>query len=1162
MPTPTETMPLEMAVELDWKRAQAGVKQWETGWKRSQKLIEKASQRSMKGAGKAVGDFYHKWRGGQKQGISDLQALTKRQHELSAAYLETQREVVNLGKAQKEISAKGGKADAAALARIVEKKKQAEALTKVQIDALTKVRAEKAGVTEKIKDLEIDFDTEEFVKAAEDAGRALISPLTALRSKDLPGFLGALSKGGMKMGSLAGDALLERAAKMKEGGAISKAGGAGIEKMVGMFSKLAPLIGIVSSLTVAFVKLLIDAEATVKEINKEVLATASTGQYLTRSFGNAGTAAEMLKGTLKDISDAALSLNNIGWGITKETHTAVISALTAEGVSLRTLEQQYGALNAQTNEYSKSFGSITEMAVTYSRLMGVSLQEIATLQGEMMTEMGKSVLDVQRDFSMMRQEADAAGISENKFFAMIRGVSADLSLYNTRIEDAVHLLGALGKVMSPRNAQQFMSTAMNAYKGMSFQEKVQHSLLAGPEKVAKIVAADIASKNESLAKSIAEAGGGTAKEIADKTAELQSALKSGNDQAVKGAIDALEKTPGKAQQGTLRGALSMLDLEKKRSKGGLVGNAAALGQVNAVGAVEARYAAATHFGKPGEGIGGEAGPGVAGMSADEVQSMVQMADQVKDLRAALMAKADKDGKKKWEQATWQEILATDVDGQKSAEEAAKKAAEDAAKEAEFAQKQGENINTVTDKIGVLVDWALGKFYGLFKGLYDMLAQSPVFGGDAAKRQMQLIRAVEDSKDKDTSSALSAAGGDAWKFRGELMKSDGMKRVLSEMNTGGQAGQVAKQDFLGAASADEMRDTIQKDLGQGFQDRLVKAYEAAQKNDPSLETVSSYGVMTDTSKMQAALGQMSEEDQQKFVEKLGHWMDPAKLAKLLPELKATTGTAGTPPVTPAPPTSTQPTTPPLGTTKPVEGAAPKAPLAPSPPAGPPAAGPPPAGPPPPPPAQQVAAFDATVKSAVQLSSQTAALEQMGISSETANELLDTQKGTLDNIYHALRQRGIKVEKFGNDKAKDAVHDAVLDAAREALVEYYLLQQTPEADVMKAIQGGMGSKDVMTKIHKQTQNTGKPGLNAPEPLTATATGGIVTGVTDGLAQVRAAAGEGLASVGRGETIVPAGGGGGGGTTARVTVEFRGDAKRMMQVVASDTYATNRSRERRGS
>ena len=135
MPTPTETMPLEMAVELDWKRAQAGVKQWETGWKRSQKLIEKASQRSMKGAGKAVGDFYHKWRGGQKQGISDLQALTKRQHELSAAYLETQREVVNLGKAQKEISAKGGKADAAALARIVEKKKQAEALTKVQIDA-------------------------------------------------------------------------------------------------------------------------------------------------------------------------------------------------------------------------------------------------------------------------------------------------------------------------------------------------------------------------------------------------------------------------------------------------------------------------------------------------------------------------------------------------------------------------------------------------------------------------------------------------------------------------------------------------------------------------------------------------------------------------------------------------------------------------------------------------------------------------------------------------------------------------------------------------------------------------------------------------------------------------------------------------------------------
>ena len=1121
MPTPTETMPLVIGVETDFSASDTGVKNWDKQWRKAMTRMEKASQKSMKGTGKAIADFHEKLSGAQKKWGPEFAKGQQRLEALTTAFHRTALEVNDL---TAEIEGYGKASTASAKEAVANLTQQREALKKLNEERAASVEATQEKLDE-IKETHLSFDTEDLVEAAEEAGRAFISPFTAFRSKDLPGALSLLSKGLQKAGSRMGDALLERAAKMKHGGALSKAGGAGIEKMVGMFSKLAPIIGIISSLTTAFVKLLIDAEATVKEINKEVLATASTGQYLTRSFGDASVAALSLEGTLKKISDAALSLNNIGWGISKETHTAVISSLTAEGVSLKTLEQQYGALNAETSQYSDSFGSITEMAVTYSRLMGVSLQEITSLQGEMMTEMGKSVIDVQRDFSMMRKEADAAGISENKFFAMIRGVSADLSLYNTRIEDAVHLLGALGKVMSPRNAQQFMSTAMNAYKGMSFQEKVQSSLLAGPEKFAKIVAADIASKNASIAQKISEASG---TKLEDVVAALNDDSKAGRDQVKKYISGA-----AKDKQGTLREAVSNLDLEKKRHKGGLVGNAAAISQVNGVGAMEAKYAAATRFGKPGEGIGGEVGAGVAGSTPEEVLQMKQMAEQVEDLRTALMAKDSKGG---WEKATWQEILATDVEGQKSAEAAEKKAQEDAAREAAFAKKQGENISTVTDKIGVLVDWALGKFYGLFKGLYDMLAHSSIFGNDAAKRQMELIQAVENSKDKDVSGALTAAGGDVWKFRGELMKSDAMQQVLKAIDPRADSSdpehQKARQDFVGAASASEIQKALEDALGAGVAGKMLDTTRNPVRTNVHNAGTAEASAQADPRAQADKISKLSQEDQAKFIEKLGHWMDPTKLAQLLPELKANTGVGGKASGTPSAPTP--PTAPTPGDAKP-----------------------PVAGEPKPAPAVPVAAAPEPQPAALAAPAPVKLLEQAGVDAETANALLDGQKGTLDSIFQALRQRGIKIEKIGNAKAQDAIHDAVLDAAREALVEYYLLQKAPDSDVMDALKSGMGSTALMKGIVGATKEKGAPAIPAH------ADGGVVTGITNGLAQVRAAAGEGLASIGKGERIVPANtGGGGGSATQRVVVEFRGDAKRMIQTVASDVYSRNRGRERMGS
>jgi len=64
------------------------------------------------------------------------------------------------------------------------------------------------------------------------------------------------------------------------------------------------------------VKVLIDAEAQAKGFQKELLATASTAEFLGDAAGSSALAFDDLQKTVKGVRDAAFSLDNIKWGIT------------------------------------------------------------------------------------------------------------------------------------------------------------------------------------------------------------------------------------------------------------------------------------------------------------------------------------------------------------------------------------------------------------------------------------------------------------------------------------------------------------------------------------------------------------------------------------------------------------------------------------------------------------------------------------------------------------------------------------------------------------------------------------------------------------------------------------------------------------------------------
>src|SRR5574338_322501 len=388
-----------------------------------------------------------------------------------------------------------------------------------------------------------EFATYDFGEAGKDMFESFADGVSSLRGKDLGGLIKGLTSG-------IGAGLKGIGAKATRVAAGAETAGpltgmfkaiAPLMKSLGptlnMLGKMGPLLGALSSTVVGIVKLLLDAEAAAKDFNKGILETAGSAQFLYQNMGNVNAGAADLGDTVAEMYKQATSLDNLDWGINKSTHQAVLNSLSAEGVSLKRLQADFENTAKASKEaagYAKDFGTTVQMSVAYSRMFGVSLNEITTFQSEMMTEMGASLSTVEKTFTMMSQGAEEAGIASNKFFAIIRGISADLNLYNTRMEDAVHMLTMLGKVMSPKNAQKFMQASTGALKNMGRTERLKAALLTGG-KAGAVVDRDIKRTADSLVSRMQDATKG-----AFSDTEIRNAIETGGE--------ALQKILGKVPE--------------------------------------------------------------------------------------------------------------------------------------------------------------------------------------------------------------------------------------------------------------------------------------------------------------------------------------------------------------------------------------------------------------------------------------------------------------------------------------------------------------------------------------------------------------------------------------------------------------------------------------
>jgi hypothetical protein len=157
-----------------------------------------------------------------------------------------------------------------------------------------------------------------------------------------------------------------------------------------------------------------------------------------------------------------------------------------------------------------------------------------------------------------------------------------------------------------------------------------------------------------------------------------------------------------------------------------------------------------------------------------------------------------------------------------------------------------------------------------------------------------------------------------------------------------------------------------------------------------------------------------------------------------------------------------------------------------------------------------------------------------------DLADGQLATQQEIVDAMRQKGIKLDKtFTKGQIVPAFEDAFYKALQKALFEYWLYSATDEQ-----IQPWMKyfKEHGVTKLNPEDVIDKSRSYYAKQyGLEPTATGGLVKDVMGGVANIiRPAPGEGLAYVGPGERILPAGSGGaapGSRNTLAITVDVSG-------------------------
>jgi hypothetical protein len=920
------------------------------------------------------------------------------------------------------------------------------------------------------------FDWKDMREGAEEAGESLSEPLRDLLSKDAPTLMRRAMRTLMSSHGAAlkvrdfGADLSQRGSKMMAGGGLAGKVGGGAAKaggeltkmfgsLAGVITKIGPILSVAGSFMMSFVKIMIDAESAAKDFNKQILATTSTSGYLRRNFGSVSNATAALDDSLRAARDGAMDFSMVQWGISKETAAAFQSAITAEGVALDRL----GNATASATENAEAHSRSIQVGVAYSRAFGVSLSEIAQLQGSLMADLGMGAKGVQASFQTIADGADQAGMETNKFFGIVRSFSSDLSLFTLRLAEISKVMGVLGKTMDPRKMGQFLQALNGKFRG-GVLDNLKFSMLAGP-KSRDIVKDDAADKLTNLTSDLKEAlGEGSENAIS----ELLNVMKGDRDPLkiaqwqAKYLADAMNKGP-------LSDSIQdNINVQNKLASGDKIDQAALMDGLAPLRKLQTlEEMSVQRFGRSLDKLGGislAAMEEVSGMKTDEIEMFKRLKQGIMQGQAELIQRVTtgKQTPSDLAQLSKLKVSKTGAEGakelegifrsangldayMKSLDKSQRELLDDSSKQIDYQSNTASFQTSVMDRIGIIADILLNRIYGVMTDIWGSIIEIiglMKFGRDKGAEFGRAQLAANKSKDAQLAQVFSDANGNLTKAKTDAIEKvgaraqDNVKKALSEYG--------ALKDRLATGKDDAATKA-------NIQNRMTELSPALKMQD------------------QADVSSKAFKD---HLYRVGASQDlggvPAVISELSNMLKVGGGSGAT--VAPAQ------------------------------------------------------------------------------SAPTAMQQVDTTK-SVEQLHRTIANDGVKLDPSSvSGPLADAMSKSVYEGSAKALFEYYMYSALDRSTVSTALGAGVSPSAIAQSMNSglgpqtaMTQLMSSANAGAPN-----ARGGTVTGIMGNMANVArfppAPAGEGWASVGRGEKIMPAGGSGGG--SVKVELELKGDLKRFIQ------------------
>jgi len=639
-------------------------------------------------------------------------------------------------------------------------------------------------------------------EASKTFGEGIQGAFQTLKSKDMSSIFGMFQKMG-KAATAAGTKMEATAMGGLSGDAV-----AGLGKGLAAIGPAIMAIAGVAVGLAALAKVVMDADAKIKDLNKSMIEAGISGQ----EFGSdiAG-GMENVRKAFAGWGAAADYLENMG--ISTKDAVSALGSLQKGGMTLDKIQE--GSKNSA--EAALKLREAIKGTVIYAKLLGESADRVAGDMAKMAEETSSTLEGVRDNFHEIAAAAKQSGFDTKRFYGMVLEVTTGMSMYNVRLQDTIGLLSKAGKVLGPDAGKAWAQSLAGQGKDLSTRDAVVSFKKMGKGQVRETSKIDARIQAESLGKSFRdiEKKGGAGKETLNKALERAGLradmspedLAKGLGQMSRDQADILRadlnKVEGVVGLGT-KTAHAQMVARAGEGKGGLGGGVNAIQNWGAYGGLMAKVRGA-HAVEGGrldmdrmdtEDIVGR-------IAAEQVGGKMtpQDMDMLRDAIGSLKSKGDK--------VTMEGIgkemglmISTAEDGAKKLEEEKKKKEDAWIKDQEIASDIRDNTRSLSEILESRIEALLYSIDDSIREIVSALGFIPGFKGmanremkDEAANRVQkeiedLTRMLGDVKGTDEGSREKRK-----EIEKEITRQREVKRQVHRSKTRGSADDIIRQATL-------------------------------------------------------------------------------------------------------------------------------------------------------------------------------------------------------------------------------------------------------------------------------------------------------------------------------------------------------------------------------